>query len=115
MPSDRDPRKFDPVFLHARREALVILAVWVACLIWSMSVYMWLGYGPAAEGVDLWWGIPRWVVIGIALPWLAADLFAAWFCFFYMADDDLGEAREGLDLEEEVAEIRRDEAERRDA
>ena len=108
-------RQYDPVYVHARREALVILAVWIVCLIWSLTIYMLLGHGRPADGNVLWWGIPRWVVVGIAVPWLAANLCAAWFCFFYMADDDLGEAREGLDIEEEVAERHRHESERPDA
>ena len=27
---------------------------------------------------------------GVALPWLLCVLFSAWFCFGFMADDDLG-------------------------
>ena len=34
--------------------------------------------------------MPDWVFWGIAVPWLVCVLFTTWFCFFYMADDDLG-------------------------
>ena len=37
------------------------------------------------------WGIPSWLFWGIAVPWLLADVFTLWFCFFYMKDGDLGE------------------------
>ncbi len=96
-----DGRPDDPVYLHARREAIVILSVWTIALVWSLTVYLGWGHAPLEGHTVLWWGIPRWVVLGIALPWIVADLFAAWFCFFFMADDDLGEAHEGLDLDEE--------------
>jgi hypothetical protein len=109
-PSPSKP--WDPVFLHARREALLILAIWGAALLWCIISSTSAGYAEVistdAEGsisIETIWGIPRWVFFGIALPWLAADLFAIWFCFFCMVDDDLGEAQEGLDLEEELAEI----------
>ena len=39
-------------------------------------------------------GIPAWLCWGIFAPWLVADLFTVWFCFCYMQDDDLGEARD---------------------
>jgi hypothetical protein len=50
-------------------------------------------------------GIPTWLFWGIFMPWLAADAFTIWFCFFYMKDDELGEAHEGSDIEEELAEL----------
>jgi len=38
----------------------------------------------ATESIWLVFGMPAWVFWGIALPWLAVDLVAFWFCFFYM-------------------------------
>ena len=29
---------------------------------------------------------------GILLPWIIADLFTTWVCFFFMKDDKLGAA-----------------------
>jgi len=40
--------------------------------------------------------MPSWVVWGIAVPWIVADIFTVWFCFFYMKDDDLGLSPEEL-------------------
>ncbi len=101
---------WDPTYLHARREAWIILAVWGACLLWSVPYCYFTGYLQPGETVDSTtiktiFGIPTWAFWGIAVPWLLADVFTTWFCFFYMADDDLGEAHEGLDLEEEIAEM----------
>jgi hypothetical protein len=38
--------------------------------------------------------MPSWVFWGVLVPWLVADLFALWFCFFFMADDPLRDAEE---------------------
>ncbi len=98
-------RKLDPVFVHARREAVVILAVWTVCLVWTTLVYWTWGHGRSPAEVEFYWGIPDWVFVGVMAPWVVVDVFTAWFCFVYMRDDDLGTAQEGLDLEEEIAEM----------
>ena len=90
--------ELDPVYRHARREALVILLLWLAMLCWAVPYcYLngWLRDGEAA--VETVWGIPAWTFWGIVVPWLVADLFTVWFCFAYMVDDDLGVAPEDED------------------
>ncbi len=93
-PSPKHDR-IDPLVVHARRQALVILAAFVVCLIWSISWCCLLGYpepdgGPAAKVL----GIPSWVFWSVLVPWIAADLFAFWFCFVFMADDPLSQAED---------------------
>ena len=94
--------EYDPVFLHSRREAVVIFCLWLAGLVWAVPFCYLNGYVDA-ETVSTVWGIPSWLFWGIGLPWILADIFTVWFCFFYMADDDLGEDPEGADIEEEIA------------
>lgn len=94
MKPSQPPRtddRYDPVFLHARREAVVILCVWLACLVWSLGWYAAHGLSATSDDISTWLGMPRWVVVSIFLPWMGANLFATWFCFGYMVDDDLGE------------------------
>ena len=87
--------RLSPVVVHARREALVILMAFVVCLIWSISCCYLLGYtGPEDGPVARVLGMPSWVFWGVLVPWIAADVFALWFCFFFMADDPLGEAED---------------------
>jgi len=98
-PSQRGDRT-DPVLTHARREAIVILAAFLLFLIWSVSWCYLAGYrGPTEHPLPRVLGIPSWVFWGVLVPWLVADVFALWFCFFFMADDPLQEG-EG---EDEVA------------
>jgi hypothetical protein len=88
--------EYDPTFLHSRREAVVIFGAWLAGLLWAVPFCYFNGY---AENIDpesfpTVWGIPRWLFWGIFVPWIVADIFTTWFCFWYMADDDLDAAGE---------------------
>lgn len=107
--SELDPGwEYDPVFLHSRREAVVIFFIWVAAIVWVVPFCLFYGYGGNVDpsSISMIMGVPTWLFWGIFLPWLLADALTIWFCFFYMKDDDLGEAHEGADLEEELAELR---------
>ncbi len=89
---DDRPPELDPIFVHARREAVVILMVFFVCLTWSVGFYVVDGLQPpgaAAQSTPTVWGLPRWVFWGLLCPWLAVDVFTFWFCFYYMKNDDL--------------------------
>ena len=94
--SDHDhSAELDPVFVNARREAVVILVLFFVCLTWSVGFYWVDGMqtpGTAAQSTPTVWGLPRWVFWGLLCPWLAVDVFTFWFCFCYMKDDDLDDA-----------------------
>jgi hypothetical protein len=80
---------------HARREGLVIMSAWAVALLWSVGVSYLFGYGREARAIGLVLGMPDWVFWGVAFPWGLCLLLSVWFCFRYMADDDLGQDREG--------------------
>lgn len=108
MPDEQNPppgEQLDPVFLHSRREAVVIFFVWLAGLLWAVPYCYTTGYLDSfdPDNFQTILGVPAWLFWGIGIPWLVADLFTTWFCFRFMADDDLGEAHEGADVEEDVA------------
>ena len=75
---------------NARREGLLIMAVWFLCLIWSVGSGYLLGYHRNPDDIGLILGMPDWVFWSVVLPWGLVLLFSVWFCFFFMADDDLG-------------------------
>ena len=80
----------DPIFIHTRREAIIILGVFVIVCVWTVSWCYLAGYNhPPGAPVVTVWGIPSWAFWGIAVPWLAADVFTILFCLGYMEDDDL--------------------------
>jgi hypothetical protein len=76
---------------NARREGLLIMALWLACLLWSVGSGYFLGYLRPADEMALILGMPDWVFWSVVCPWGLCLLFSAWFCFGYMADDDLGQ------------------------
>ncbi|QDU81924.1 hypothetical protein Pla110_36750 [Polystyrenella longa] len=99
--------EYDPVFLNARKEAIVILFVWIFFFLWTVPYCYFNGYRDSVDpdNLELILGMPRWIVMGVGLPWLVADIVTILFATFYMKDDPLGEAEEGADLAEEIAEM----------
>lgn len=84
----------DPVFEHSRREAVVILAVFAVFAAYTVGVSYLFGHQSPYEDprpLKTTFGMPSWVFWGIVLPWLAANIITAWFCFFFMKHDDLGQ------------------------
>lgn len=93
-------RRDDPVFVHACREAIIILSFWLAVTVYCCAYSYFFGYirpgrplGP--DDVRPILGIPSWAFWGFVVPWLLCALFTVWFAGFYMADDDLGDDRAG--------------------
>jgi hypothetical protein len=99
----------DPVYRDSKREALIILLAWAACMVWSVSYCYLNGYTrhdrvpgevsallptldqhnrtPDTLTTPLGLGIPDWALWGIVVPWILCVFFSAWFCFIYMTDD----------------------------
>src|SRR5438105_2429213 len=93
-PPPRPRGKEQRLLRHARREGLLIMAVWAACLVWSVGSGYLLGYYTPGSEIRLILGMPDWVFWSVVLPWGLCLLFSVWFCFVYMADDDLGQDQE---------------------
>jgi hypothetical protein len=89
-PPTPPPGKEQRLLRNARREGLLIMAVWALCLVWSVGSGYYLGYHRNPDDIGLILGMPDWVFWSVVLPWALCLLFSAWFCFFCMADDDLG-------------------------
>ena len=80
----------DQLFLHSRTETRNLLIAFVVFLVWSVGTSYALGYDvPTADLPQTVWGMPRWVFWGVAVPWLAANVFTVVFCLFGMANDRL--------------------------
>ncbi len=111
----------DPVYAHTRREAILILILWLCCCLYTVPFCYLNGYlihdpAPSSFGpsIDLLpgsledWnrdpsslstpfglGIPDWIFYGVGLPWAVCVLLAFWFCLFHFQEDDLGERGDG--------------------
>jgi hypothetical protein len=85
------PGKEQQLLRHARREGILVMIVWAAALVWSVSAGYVLGYRRSADEMQLILGMPDWIFWAVVLPWGLILLFSVWFCFVFMADDDLGQ------------------------
>jgi len=79
---------------HARREGILLMTVWAIALVWSVGYAALFGYDRPADSIRLILGMPDWVFWSTVVPWGISLVFSVWFCFFYMADDDLGQDRD---------------------
>ena len=75
---------------NARREGLIIMAVWLIALLWSVTAGYLGGYDRDPQSIGLVLGMPDWVFWAVVLPWGVCLAFSTWFCFRGMADDPLG-------------------------
>ena len=100
-----DQLELDPIFVSSRREAGWILLMWVACFIWTLTACGLSGYPTNVdpETFPTLFGIPRWVAIGIALPWMVSNVVTIWFCLRVMKDGDLddGAFSDGVGLDDD--------------
>lgn len=98
----------DPVLRNARREAIIILAVWTASMVYCCLYCYLFGYirDGQLRGLDDLHpilGMPSWFFWGVFVPWLVCGLFTIGFAAFYMTDEDLGSDHTS-ELEEEIRE-----------
>lgn len=86
---EREQWSWDPAYLISLRELWLIFAFFFVMLAWSIGVSYWLGY-PADRNapVELWRGVPKWFVIGVAAPWGFATLVSIGFAMFWMKDHE---------------------------
>lgn len=87
----------DPVVRSARREAVTALVIWLGAMTYTVG-YCWrYAYGRAAEDVTLIYGVPDWVLWGIAAPWAVCVVICWWFAYRFMSDQPLGAEAEPPD------------------
>jgi len=77
-------------FRQSKRELGLMLGAWVGFAAWTTIAGAVLGFHEAGESVATVFGMPRWVVVTVALPWVVANGFVIWFATRFMQDTDLG-------------------------
>ena len=92
--SPADKEEYDPLYVHAKQEAWLILAAWAVCLVWTVGYSTLFGYGIHQSEIQTVLGIPSWVFWGVFVPWMTATVFSIWFGLVYMRDDDVNERGE---------------------
>ncbi|MBX7075448.1 MAG: DUF997 family protein [Pirellulales bacterium] len=92
----------DKSLRHARREALVVFAIWFVAMIYTVGYCYWFGYDRTVASLTFVAGLPDWIFWGVVTPWIVCSILSAWFSFYYMSDDDFGPALRDADLSGEA-------------
>ena len=79
-----------PILQTARREALVVAAMWVAAGTWAVGYSYTHGYGATPDKLHFTLGFPTWVFWGIVVPWVLCALASLVIANVVMTDADLG-------------------------
>ncbi len=88
----------DPLLRSARREALVVLGIWLAALTYTVGYCYRFGYNRDPQTLTFVLGFPDWVFWGIIAPWIVCVFLSYWFGYRFVRDDTLGAERdEGAD------------------
>lgn len=87
----------DPVLRSARKEALVVLVIWLCALTYTVGYCYLHGYGRSLDDLKFVLGFPDWVFWGIVTPWGVCFFISWWFSYVFMSDGDLGEELEESD------------------
>lgn len=66
-----------------------MVGTWIAFGAWT-GIYNGLFAAKSGEEMDLLFGMPRWVFIGVAAPWGIALAVTIWFALCFMKDTPLG-------------------------
>lgn len=66
-----------------------MLAAWIAFACWTVGYNARAAFSEEGAELPLLWGMPRWVVLGIVLPWIAGLVLTVWFSLRFMRDTDL--------------------------
>ena len=80
----------DLVVWTARREAIVVLVIFLCALIYTVTFCYLHGYQRRPESLTFVFGFPDWVFWGVVAPWCVCLLLSYWFGYLFMRDADLG-------------------------
>jgi len=89
MSKPEDRTDLGTSFRQSRRELWFMVATWAAFAAWTAFYNANHAFEKEAP-LETLWGLPRWVALGVAIPWTIAMALTIWFASCYMKDTDLG-------------------------
>lgn len=89
MPDSQEKTNLAASFRQTRRELRFMIAAWIVFAAWTVGYNAAHAFGGETSGQDPILGMPRWVTLGIFLPWLAALALTVWFAMRFMKDTPL--------------------------
>jgi len=95
MPDSEEKTNLAASFRQTRRELWFMIASWIVFAVWTVGYNAVHAFGGETSGQDPMLGMPRWVTLGIFLPWVAALGLTVWFAMRFMKDTPLHDCAEG--------------------
>jgi len=80
----------NPLLISARREAVVVLLMWLTTGVYSVGYCAWFGYGRTTADLHFVLGFPDWIFWGVVVPWVTCAVISLVISNFYMTDEDMG-------------------------
>ena len=71
-----------------------MLVFWLVCFLWVITYCVCFGEVDDGRELSMIAGIPSWVFWGIAVPWIVATVFSAWFALARISEDSLETAQD---------------------
>jgi hypothetical protein len=102
----------DPVLISSRREAVLVLAIWLVACVSTIGICYWLGYDRDAATLRFVLGFPDWIFWGIVVPWSVCTGLCFIVPRFVIRDEDLGEEQTEESLDKYEVPRTKDEAAR---
>ena len=84
----------DPLVKSSRREAVIVSAMFLAAMAYTLGYCGLYGYGPNAVITPLVFGFPNWIFYGVIVPWVICTAVSIVYALVFITDDPLGEAAE---------------------
>jgi hypothetical protein len=91
-------RPEDPVLKSSRREAVLVLLIWLVACVYTVGYCYAFGYHRDVATIEYVLGFPDWVFWGIIAPWTVCTALCFLLTYFVIQDDDLGREQAESDL-----------------
>jgi hypothetical protein len=91
-------------FRQARRELRFQLITWTAFAAWVVGYGALNAYAAETENVQMTFGMPSWVMWGIAVPWFLAFVVTVYFAGWFMQDTELVDDADSTPATDVIAE-----------
>lgn len=89
----------DPLVRSSRREAIIVTALFLATMAYTLIYSAINGYNRPAGDIQIVYGFPDWIFWGVVVPWGICTIISIAYALIFMTDDPLGEAAENWNPE----------------
>jgi len=66
-----------------------MVGCWIVFAVWTLGYNAIYAFDAESSADNPIWGMPRWIVFGILIPWIFALFLTVWFALRFMKDTPL--------------------------